>query len=1285
MVVVLTALFAGPHFVDWNSYRGVFEEEASRVLGRDVRVGGAVNLRLLPKPYVSLEKLKISDPDSETGDSLLRAENFTLWLSVPPLLKGVLEANKIEIRRPVVQLVSGKDGKGNWQNVTFNAGHIPFVPDDVTLQSVNIIDGTVIVGTSKRSEIARFDAINGELSADAVEGPYKFAGTVTASGVSKEVRVATAAPDENGVVRYKASVKPDGNGNGYALAGTISGIKDQLKYDGELSANLIVPALGSGQPAKPLKSDLTAKVSGDTHGFELKEMALAFDAQTSPQTVTGSAKVSWPDRTEITAELNSRLFDIDRLTGGGKVVPMTFARDLAEAMAAELFGDAATEATVAFDQVTLGGETLSGVHLKASRKGGPLQLSDVKASLPGGTRADISGVLDGTGDKRSFIGQVSVRGQSLLKFLNWGTGAASPLPAKADGPFMLEGGLGLSADSIDVSEATAEVAGIPLSGEIKVGRGTNSKVSISVDGDRIDAGLFMPGILDPGFLAAQLRGRPVKDGPAPVFPKDVRIRLRAGELIDGDHLYRNVDANLAAENGRLSVPRLKVTTSDGVTLDLEGETASASTLASVDDVGKTANAMLGIIRGTVTAKSPVAVAALARSIGLRTVAAASDPGIQQLAPLSLAGTLAFGGQTESAMSVTFDGSAGAARLAGKVQLDGGLGTPWTDASAGLTLTADSQDIVSTSAALMALRKGSPVRFAIDPKPGHLSVVARSGGGGPVLVRATVAASGLTADIDGKLLSPQTDAQEFAGDVRLKTDDARQALALAGLHVGKGIGVVPLEGILLLSAKESGWSVASKSLMAGESRLAGTLSAGASDTGSTKYAADIDVQSATIPGLLAFLTTDTIAPAAVKAVDLNAKPVRENKWRRTVSQADPLPSIWPLQSFDSAAVGSVPGTIKARFATLAFEPGVSLREVELEAVVAPGIIDVTRLDGAALSGEIHAKIKLEKSGLGMSLTGSTGYSSGKNTATISFTGSGAAPADVVRSLTGKGELALHEVTLTGNSPAAVGAVAENFIAGNVRNAAGQDVEDQLIEAIKTGSLALGQMTIPLAIEGGTARLSTVKIDTADGRAANDTSLELQSLKLDSQWRIEPKVQRSLSNPERIVLAPVTVAYSGKLKDLATLEPVIVTTALERELTVRKMERGVEELERLRQIDETKAKEEKDRRIAEEVQRLKDLEAKRASIEAAKAAAAAGLTPPGPAAAVNPAANLGADSMTGSADPAALSKEQEGDVLNGATAPVPRSDLGRSQPANSPKPLRKKSQRETWKPFSVSPYQ
>lgn len=78
LAVILAALFAVPNFVDWNGYRGVFEEEASKVLGRDVRVGGSVNLKLLPAPYVRFEKVRIANLTGQTGEPFVRADSFTM-------------------------------------------------------------------------------------------------------------------------------------------------------------------------------------------------------------------------------------------------------------------------------------------------------------------------------------------------------------------------------------------------------------------------------------------------------------------------------------------------------------------------------------------------------------------------------------------------------------------------------------------------------------------------------------------------------------------------------------------------------------------------------------------------------------------------------------------------------------------------------------------------------------------------------------------------------------------------------------------------------------------------------------------------------------------------------------------------------------------------------------------------------------------------------------------------------------------------------------------------------
>ncbi len=90
-----------------------------------------------------------------------------------------------------------------------------------------------------------------------------------------------------------------------------------------------------------------------------------------------------------------------------------------------------------------------------------------------------------------------------------------------------------------------------------------------------------------------------------------------------------------------------------------------------------------------------------------------------------------------------------------------------------------------------------------------------------------------------------------------------------------------------------------------------------------------------------------------------------------------------------------------------------------------------------------------------------------------------------------------------------------------------------------------------------------------------------MKLDSEWQIEPRLNRPSSGGSAAAYLPaVTVVYTGKLSALSSLEPTVSTAALERELSVRKMERDVDELERLRRQDQIRAKQERDRRKAVE---------------------------------------------------------------------------------------------------------
>ena len=195
LITVVGALFTVPYFIDWNGYRGVFEEEASRLLGREVRVGGAVNLHLLPTPYFRFEKVRIADTSVNLEEPFFRAQSLTVKLSVPPLLKGAVEANEIEFQRPVLRLAVNDKGGWNWQSFGEALGNAPYLPTNVALTSLKIKDGVLAVHGANGVERTRIEGLEGELSTPALDGPYRFRGTFGTAGAEREIRLATAKAD----------------------------------------------------------------------------------------------------------------------------------------------------------------------------------------------------------------------------------------------------------------------------------------------------------------------------------------------------------------------------------------------------------------------------------------------------------------------------------------------------------------------------------------------------------------------------------------------------------------------------------------------------------------------------------------------------------------------------------------------------------------------------------------------------------------------------------------------------------------------------------------------------------------------------------------------------------------------------------------------------------------------------------------------------------------------------------------------------------------------------------
>src|SRR3978361_1488669 len=65
LILALVTALVGPHFVDWNRYRGEFEAKASQLTGMPVHITGPIDARILPTPTLLLQNIEMG----RTGQS----------------------------------------------------------------------------------------------------------------------------------------------------------------------------------------------------------------------------------------------------------------------------------------------------------------------------------------------------------------------------------------------------------------------------------------------------------------------------------------------------------------------------------------------------------------------------------------------------------------------------------------------------------------------------------------------------------------------------------------------------------------------------------------------------------------------------------------------------------------------------------------------------------------------------------------------------------------------------------------------------------------------------------------------------------------------------------------------------------------------------------------------------------------------------------------------------------------------------------------------------------------
>ena len=1284
LVGILAALVAVPMLVDWNSYRGVFEEEASRLMGRDVRVGGAVNLRILPIPYVRFEKLRIADTLSTGGDPLFRADSVTMQLSIAPLLRGVLEAKSVELKRPSLRLAVDADGRGNWRSLALTPGSLPFVPADVALQSVGIEDGTLVLAGPTAKNLAELSDISGELSADGFEGPFKFKGTANWDGEARDIRVATSKPEPEGATHLRAVVSAPSTRNAYTFDGRVLDLKGRPRVEGELTAKLKAPNSGN-TAAKPATGadddgfDLKATVGADLKGGTFTGITLSRDEPTDPQLVTGSAKADWGDALRFDMELASRSFNLDRLASGtAPSGPLETARNALAVVLAALPAEAETDASLKAERVTLGGEALTGVTLAMNRRGSTLEVHTLKALLPGNTRLQASGTLTKDAKQPAFNGPVSLRGGNLARFLAWsrkpapdspaagGSAPADAAPiARYEGPFALEGQLVMTAGRLELTRALAELTGQSVAGELRINTEGRHRIGIVLEGERIDAAQIWPGGFDTVRLRALVTGPANAASPAGAASPpggsssakaspglygldpettDVNVEVRASELqLTASTNLHDVDTAFAVERGQLNLPRLRFTTDAGLSVDIDGELAGFANPASTQPVAATIGTpqkRRGTLRWVVDAATPQATAELINAIDWPPGARPPDATIaafSALGPMHLAGATELGSHGPQSLDLTLDGAIDGGRVTGRARLDSGLAA-WASAPLDVSASIETAGVDRwlTMAGLGPMNDGR----AGSARPGRLIVQAEGPPRAGLTALVSLASERLSAVYQGLAATPRDGEITLEGTTAIAARDATEALGLAGVSLGQGPSALSFTGNVGVSLAAGALTLVTADAKLGSSGFKGNVllrrppaSSDSVKPAPRELSATLALDAATLPGLLSALS-DRRQPASDQ-------------------------TRWPDQPLKLSE--ALTGRAGLAVAQLGIDGAMSVRNFVTDIRLSPGSVVLDGFSATGLDGKITGKLAFKSAPAGVAFNGDLALTDANLSAltqgawgplavSASLKGQGLSASGLIASLSGSGEAALGAGQIKGVAPGAVASTIDGALASK-EPLAGDDLSRTIRLSLAASSLAFEPRKLPFTLANGVARVPLSAFPAREGRATFESSLDLNALRFATDWRIEAAAKPSPAGTLKPPLPAVMMSQSDVLANIAASEGKITLGAFEQELVVRKMEHDSEELERLRKLDE-------ERRLQEDADRQK---AAAAAAAAAALAAGANAQPP------TPGAQPGEPGNTSGTAPATAIVPQSGASTDTANPPPPAATPpGPAAPASSPSP-------------------
>ncbi len=449
ILIVLGLLVGGGFYaftktLDAQSYKKQIIQATQELTGHSMEVSGPVNIQLFPTPTITLNDVKIKNKPGSTTPNLATIKRVNATVKWGSLFETPLMVEKITLDTPTFYMERGEKGQVNWdfpflQEKTINPEQDNLIGKSILevppqFKSLSIYNGSITYTNALSGFKQSFHQIKGDLTADSINGPFKFTGSFAWNDTPIRLALTTSSLFATQSADIKLTLIDSNSKAQINLTGKLENLTKTADMTGAFSINVqkMAPFLKmiagyTGLPdslERPLVGTSTFTFSSEKATFD--DMAFRYGTSELENSISGSLAFIYPktkgSQTQIQSSLVLSKFDLDAflpLLPKDKEYKSHF-------MAANRKISSDIDLKIKATDVTYRQASLKGTSLEIVRQKGVTAVKQLTTTLPGDTQITVTGDFDVVENAPQAKLTVAVDSKDLKKTAQW---LNIPLPA----------------------------------------------------------------------------------------------------------------------------------------------------------------------------------------------------------------------------------------------------------------------------------------------------------------------------------------------------------------------------------------------------------------------------------------------------------------------------------------------------------------------------------------------------------------------------------------------------------------------------------------------------------------------------------------------------------------------------------------------------------------------------------------------------------------------------------------------------------------------------------------